>query len=430
MDIAVLLVTMFFCFFIGVPIAYSLALAAIAGCLWIGIPLEAVMLKISDGVSKVAMLTIPFFVLAGAIMAEGGMARRMVAFADVLVGFTRLRGGLSVVNVLATTLLSGISGSAVADTSAIGSVMIPQMERAGFPRVFAANVTITASVQALLVPPSHNAVIFSLATGGTISIISLFMAGVVPGLLLGFAIMILCLVIAYRDSHPKGTSVPAREAIKITIDAAWGLITLIIILGGILGGVFTAIEAGAVACVWAFFVTMFIYRDYKWRDLPALVHRTLRTVAMVMTLIACASSVGYVMALTQMPAKITAFFLTISSNKYVILFLINILLLVLGTLVDMAPSILISTPILLPVMINFGVDPVHFGMIMMLNLGIGLCHPPVGAILFVGCAVGKVSIEEVMRKIWPFYAVMFGVLMLVTYIPALSLWLPKLLQVH
>jgi len=428
MDIAILLFTMFFCFFIGVPIAYSLALAAIAGCLWIGIPLEAVMLKISDGVSKVAMLTIPFFVLAGAIMAEGGMARRMVAFADVLVGFTRMRGGLSVVNVLATTFLSGISGSAVADTSAIGSVMIPQMERAGFPRVFATNVTITASVQALLVPPSHNAVIYSLATGGTISIISLFMAGVVPGLLLGFAIMMLCLVIAYRDGHPKGTSVPAREAVKITIDAAWGLITLVIILGGILGGIFTAIEAGAVACVWAFFVTMFIYRDYKWRDLPALVHRTVRTVAMVMTLIACASSVGYVMALTQMPAKITAFFLTISSNKYVILFLINILLLVLGTLVDMAPSILISTPILLPVMINFGVDPVHFGMIMMLNLGIGLCHPPVGAILFVGCAVGKVSIEEVMRKIWPFYAVMFTVLMLVTYLPALSLWLPELVH--
>jgi len=428
MDIAILLFTMFFCFFIGVPIAYSLALAAIAGCLWIGIPLEAVMLKISDGVSKVAMLTIPFFVLAGAIMAEGGMARRMVAFADVLVGFIRVRGGLSVVNVLATTFLSGISGSAVADTSAIGSVMIPQMERAGFPRVFATNVTITASVQALLVPPSHNAVIYSLATGGTISIISLFMAGVVPGLLLGFAIMMLCLVIAYRDGHPKGTSVPAREAVKITIDAAWGLITLLIILGGILGGIFTAIEAGAVACVWAFFVTMFIYRDYKWRDLPALVHRTVRTVAMVMTLIACASSVGYVMALTQMPAKITAFFLTISSNKYVILFLINILLLVLGTLVDMAPSILISTPILLPVMINFGVDPVHFGMIMMLNLGIGLCHPPVGAILFVGCAVGKVSIEEVMRKIWPFYAVMFTVLMLVTYLPALSLWLPELVH--
>jgi tripartite ATP-independent transporter DctM subunit len=427
MDIAVLLITMFFCFVIGVPIAYSLALAAIAGAFWIGIPLEAVMLKISDGVSKVAMLTIPFFVLAGAIMAEGGMARRLVAFADVLVGVTRVRGGLSVVNVLATTFLSGISGSAVADTSAIGSVMIPQMEKSGFPRVFATNVTITASVQALLVPPSHNAVIYSLATGGTISIISLFMAGVVPGLLLGLSLVVLVVVIAYRDRHPRGQTVPLGEAVKITIDAAWGLITLVIILGGILGGVFTAVEAGAVACVWAFFVTMFIYRDYRWRDLPGLVHRTLRTVAMVMTLIGCASSVGYVMALTQMPAKITAFFLTISSDKNVILLLINILLLVLGCLVDMAPSILICTPILLPVMVNFGVDPVHFGMIMLLNLGIGLCHPPVGAILFVGCAVGNVTIEEVMRRIWPFYGVMFMVLMLVTYVPSISLWLPRLL---
>src|SRR6202140_2435278 len=231
MDIFVLLITMFVCFLIGVPIAYALALAAIAGAAWIGIPLEAVMLQISNGVSKVAMLTIPFFVLAGAIMAEGGMARRMVAFADVLVGFTRVRGGLSVVNVLATTLLSGISGSSVADVSAIGSVMIPQMERSGFPRVYATNVTITASVQALLVPPSHNAIIYSLATGGSISIISLFMAGVVPGLLLGFSIVVLCLVIAYREGHPRGTSVPMRDALKISIEAGWGLITLIIILG-------------------------------------------------------------------------------------------------------------------------------------------------------------------------------------------------------
>ncbi len=420
MDIFILLATMAFCFMIGMPIAYSLALAAIAGALSIGIPLEALMLKISDGVSKVAMLTIPFFVLAGAIMAEGGMARRLVAFADVLVGLTRLRGGLSIVNVLATTFLSGISGSAVADTSAIGSVMIPQMERSGYPRVFATNLTITSSVQALLVPPSHNAVLYSLATGGTISISALFMAGVFPGLLLGLSLIILCVVIAYRERHPQGQMVPLKDAVRICIDAAWGLITLVIILGG----VFTAIEAGAVACVWAFFVTMFIYRDYRWRDLPVLLHRTLRTVAMVMTLIACASSVGYIMALTQMPAKMTAFFLSISGNKYVILLLINVLLLLLGTLVDMAPSILIATPILLPVMQNFGVNPVHFGMIMLLNLGIGLCHPPVGSILFVGCAVGKVTIEEVMRKIWPFYAVMFAVLMVVTYIPAISLWLP------
>jgi len=211
---------------------------------------------------------------------------------------------------------------------------------------------------------------------------------------------------------------------------SWKTITPLLVtgvLGGILGGVFTAIEAGAVACVWAFFVTMFVYRDYRWRDLPALVHRTMRTVAMVLTLIACASSVGYIMALTQMPAKITAFFLAISSNKYVILMLVNLLLLLLGTLVDMAPSILISTPILLPVMLKLGVDPVHFGMIMMLNLGIGLCHPPVGAILFVGCAVGDVTIEQVLRRIWPFYGVMFAVLMLVTYLPQLSLWLPRLL---
>src|SRR5471030_2555603 len=219
MDLFILLGTLFLCFGIGMPISYSLGIGALAGALWIGIPPEAVMLKISDGVSKVAMLTIPFFVLSGAIMAEGGMARRLVGLANVIVGMVRVRGGLSVVNILATTFLSGISGSSVADTSAIGSVMIPQMEKVGYPRVFATNVTITASVQALLVPPSHNAVIYSLATGGTISIISLFMAGVVPGLLLGFSIMMLCLVIAYRDGHPRGQTVPLRDAVKITIDA-------------------------------------------------------------------------------------------------------------------------------------------------------------------------------------------------------------------
>jgi tripartite ATP-independent transporter DctM subunit len=245
---------------------------------------------------------------------------------------------------------------------------------------------------------------------------------------LGFSLIVLCLFMAYRDGHPRGKAVPLREALKVTIDALWGLITLGIILGGILGGIFTAIEAGAVACVWAFFVTMFVYRDYKWRDLPTLVHRTLKTVAMVMTLIACASAVGYVMALMQIPAKVTAFFLTLSSDKNVILMMINILLLILGCLIDMAPSILICTPILLPVVLSFGVDPVHFGMIMLLNLGIGLCHPPVGAILFVGCAVGKVTMEQVMRRIWPFYGVMFFVLMLVTYIPTISLWLPHLLK--
>ena len=314
MEILIVIASLFVCFALGVPIAYALGLGALAGAYWIGIPLEAVMLQVSSGVSKFAMLTIPFFVLAGAIMAEGGMARRLVAFANVLVGMVRVRGGLSAVNVLATTFLSGISGSAVADTSAIGSVMIPQMEKTGYPRVFATNVTISASVQALLVPPSHNAVIYSLATGGTISIISLFMAGVAPGLLLGASLVVLCLALAYRDGHPRGETVALREAVKIAIDALWGLVTLAIILGGILGGVFTAIEAGAVACLWAFFVTMFIYRDYRWRELPQLVHRTMRTVAMVMTLIAFAASIGYVRALMQVP-KVTAMLLTWSSDK-------------------------------------------------------------------------------------------------------------------
>jgi tripartite ATP-independent transporter DctM subunit len=306
--------------------------------------------------------------------------------------------------------------------------MIPQMAAKGYPRVFATNVTISASLQAIIIPPSHNSVIYSLATGGVVSITSLFLAGLIPGLLLGFSLMLLCLFYAYRDKHPKGEPVPIRQAIRMLGDAVWGIVTLVIVLGGILTGVFTPIEAGAVACVWAFCVTMFIYRDYRWRDLPALVHRTLRTVAMVMTLIAFAAAVGYMMALMQMPAKITAFFLTLSHDKNVILMLINVMLLVLGCFMDMAPSILICTPILLPVMMSFGVDPVHFGIIMLLNLGIGLCHPPVGSIIFVGCAIGKVSMEDVVKSIWPFYAVMFAVLMLVTYFPIISLWLPRALS--
>src|SRR5471030_1045198 len=234
MEVFIVIGTLLACIAIGVPIAYALGLSALAAAWWIDIPPQAVMLQVSSGVSKFAMLTIPFFVLAGAIMAEGGMARRLVAFANVLVGFFRIRGGLSVVNVVATTFLSGISGSSVADVSAIGSVMIPQMEKSGYPRVFATNVTISASVQGLLVPPSHNAVIYSLATGGTISIASLFMAGVMPGLLLGASLMLLCVVLAYRSGHPTGEAVPLKDALKIAFEAVWGLVTLVIILGGIL----------------------------------------------------------------------------------------------------------------------------------------------------------------------------------------------------
>ncbi len=426
MDALILLGSLFGLIAIGLPVAYALGAAALVGALWIDIPWEAVMLKISDGVRNFSLLAIPFFVLAGAIMAEGGMARRLVALANVFVGF--IRGGLALVNILASSFFGCISGSSVADTSSIGSVMIPQMVRKGYPRVFATNVTIAGSVQAILIPPSHNAVIYSLAAGGTVSIAHLFLAGFLPGLLLGMALISLCIFIAHRKGYPKGEVVPLRQAVKVVIEAFYGLLTMVIILGGILSGVFTATESAAVACVYAFLVTMFVYRDYRWRELPKLVHRVVKTVAMVMILIGFASSFGYIMALMQLPAQVTAFFLTLSDNKYVILFLINLMLLVLGCLMDLAPLLLICTPILLPVVKSFGVDPVHFGMIMLVNLGIGLITPPVGATMFVGCAVGKVTIEQVTREIWPFYLAMLVVLGLVTYVPAISMWIPGMVK--
>ncbi len=409
---------------IGVPVAYALGLATIIGAIWIELPLDAVMIQIASGVNKFSLLAIPFFVLAGAIMAEGGMAGRLVSFAAVLVGF--IRGGLSLVNVMASTFFGAISGSSVADTASIGSVLIPEMEKKGYPRTFATAVTVTGSVQAILIPPSHNSVIYSLAAGGSVSIASLFIAGVVPGLVLGMTVAGICLYTAHKNNYPKGEKIPFEQALKITLDALWGLMTMVIILGGILSGVFTATESAAVACVWAFFVTMFIYRDYKWHDLPKLVHRTVKTVTIVMILIGFAASFGYIMTLMQLPDKVTEFFTSISDNKYVILFSINIMLLMLGTLMDMAPLILILTPILLPVVQNLGVHPVHFGMIMMVNLGMGLITPPVGSVLFVGSAVAKLPMETVVKSLYPFFIGLFLVLMAVTYIPGLSLWLPAL----
>lgn len=359
-------------------------------------------------------------------MAEGGMAVRLVNLAKVFVGF--IRGGLALVNVLASTFFGCISGSSVADTASVGSVMIPQMEKNGYPRVFATTITVCGSVQAILIPPSHNAVIYSLAAGGTISIAHLFLAGVFPGLLLGVTLMVMILAIAQRQNFPKGEVVSLREAAKICLDAFWGLLTMFIILGGILSGVFTPTESAAVACIYAFIITMFVYRDYKWRDLPLLVARVVRTVGMVMMLIGFAGGFGYMMALMRLPAQVTEFFLSVTSDKYLTLLLINIMLLMLGCLMDMAPLIIICTPILLPVAISIGVDPIHFGMIMLVNLGIGLITPPVGATLFVGCAVGKVPMGEMLRAIWPFYLAMLGVLALVTYVPFFSLWLPSLLK--
>ncbi|MGV3852017.1 TRAP transporter large permease [Citrobacter freundii] len=427
MDAFILVFTLGIMLAIGVPVAYAVGISAIIGAWYIDIPLEAVMIQLTSGVNKFSLLAIPFFILAGAIMAEGGIARRLVNFAYIFVGF--IRGGLSLVNIVASTFFGAISGSSVADTASIGSVMIPEMDKKGYPRDFAAAVTASGSVQAILTPPSHNSVIYSLATGGTVSIAALFIAGILPGLLLSFSLMVMCVAFAHKRGYPKGERVPFRQALKIFVDTLWGLMTVVIIMGGILSGIFTAAESAAIACLWAFFVTMFIYRDYKWSELPKLMFRTVKTVTIVMILIGFAAAFGAVMTYMQLPMRITEAFTSISDNKYVILMCINIMLLLIGTLMDMAPLILILTPVLLPVTNALGIDPVHFGMIMLVNLGIGLITPPVGSVLFVASAVSKQKIEQVVKAMLPFYLVLFLVLMLVTYIPAISLFLPKLFGV-
>jgi len=426
MDVLVLVGSFTVLCFLGVPVAYALGLAAVFAALHMGLPLEAVMIKVSDGTDDFALLAIPFFILAGAIMAEGGMAERLVNLAKIFVGF--VRGGLALVNIMASTFFGCISGSSVADTASIGSVMIPQMVKNGYPRLFAVNVTVSGSLQPLLIPPSHNAVIYSLAAGGSISIAHLFLAGVIPGLLLGLSLMGLCLFIAHRQNFPKGEVIPLSRAIKIAVEAFWGLVTVFIILGGILSGVFTPTESAAVACIYAFIITMFVYRDYKWNELHVMIGRVVRTVGMVMIMIGFSVAFGYMMALMQVPAKATEFFLAVAQDKYTLLLLINLLLLFLGIFMDLAPMLLICTPIFLPVIMQFGIDPVHFGIVMILNLGIGLLTPPVGPTLAVGCAVGRVSMEAVSRSILVFYIPMLIVLGLVTYVPALTLWLPSLVK--
>ncbi|OMK98125.1 TRAP transporter large permease [Yersinia pestis] len=428
MDAFILVFTLAILLAIGVPVAYAVGLSAIAGAFWIDLPLEAVMIQITSGVNKFSLLAIPFFILAGAIMAEGGIARRLVNFAYIFVGF--FRGGLSLGNIFASTFFGAISGSSVADPASIGSVMIPEMDKKGSPRDFAAAVTASGSVQAILTPPSHNSVIYSLATGGTVSISALFIAGIVPGLLLSLTLMLMCVGFAYKRGYPKGERVPFRQALKIFVDTLWGLMTVVIIMGGILSGVFTATESAAIACLWSFFVTMFVYRDYKWSELPKLMYRTVKTVTIVMILIGFAASFGAIMTYMQLPERITDFFTSISDNKYVILMCINIMLLLIGTLMDMAPLILILTPVLMPVTNSLGIDPVHFGMIMLINLGIGLITPPVGSVLFVASAVSKQKIEQVVKAMLPFYGALFFVLMLVTYIPEISLWLPRMFGIY
>ena len=408
----------------SVPVAYALGIAALIAAFYVGIPLEAVLLKVSDGVDNFTLLAIPFFVFAGALMAEGGMAWRLINFANIFVGF--VRGGLAMVNILASMFFGGISGSSVADTSSIGSIMIPMMKKQGYSAEFAVNITITSSTQGIIIPPSHNAIIYAYAAGGSVSIAQLFLAGIIPGIMIGLSLMVLAFIISTKRNYPKGEMVPLRQALKTAWEALTGLFTIVIIVGGVVGGVFTPTESAAVAVVWAFAITMFVYRDLKWRQLPQLLHSVIRTVAMVMIVIGFAAGFAYMMTLMQIPAKATEFLISLSDNKYVLLVLINVMLLVLGTFMDMAPLILICTPILLPVVTLLGLNPVHFGIVMMLNLAIGLVTPPVGTTLFVGCAIGKVPIERASRHLWPFWLAMLVVLLLVTYIPALTLWIPSL----
>lgn len=412
---------------IGMPVAYAVGLTAVVVTVFADFSLDGLIITIFHSTDNVNLLTVPFFVFAGAIMAEGGMARRLVDFAGLFVGW--IRGGLALVNILASTLFGAISGSSVADTASIGSVLIPEMERKGYPRTFGAVLTASASVQAILVPPSHNSVLFAIvANTAAVTIPAMFLAGIIPTLVLCGTLIVLCLFSARKNNYPKEAKVEFRRKVKIALDAIWGLITIVIISGGILSGFFTPTESGAIACIWAMFVTFFVYREYKFRDFPKLIHRTIKTVTMVMVLIAFAAAFGSVMMLVDLPQQISAALLTLSDNKYVILLIINIMLLLLGCLMDMAPLILILTPILLPVAVQLGINPVHFGIIMMTNLGIGLITPPVGSVLFVASAVSGLKIEQVVKGMVPFYLALFVVLVLITYVPIISLWLPSIFQ--
>jgi tripartite ATP-independent transporter DctM subunit len=407
-----------------VPIALAIAAAAIATAYYLGIPLPTVGQRMVAGLNSFTLLAIPFFILAGEIMGAGGMSRRLIGLANLLVGW--LRGGLAMMNIAASAFFGALSGSSVADVSAIGSILIPMMKKKGYDTDYAVGVTVSGAAQAVMIPPSHNLIIYSLAAGG-VSIGALFTAGIVPGLLLGLALMILAYIIAVRRGYPTEELLPAREIPKIVWEGLLGLLTPVIIIGGIVTGIFTATESAAIACVYAFLVTFFIYREIPLSETLNILKKTFVTLSIVLFIIAAASAFGYMLAFLQVPAMITNALLGVSESRVVILLLINLLLLGLGAIMDMAPLILIMTPILLPVATDIGMDPVHFGIMMLLNLSIGLITPPVGNVLFVGCAIGKISMERMSRSMIPFYIPMIIVLLLITFVPALVLTLPSLL---
>jgi tripartite ATP-independent transporter DctM subunit len=411
---------------IGTPIAFCLGIASFATVFMIGRGPLVIFQQMNSGMSVFTLLAIPFFIYAGDLMVRGGIAQRIVTFAGSLVG--HLRGGLGQVNVAASTLFGGISGSAVAEAAAVGGLMIPQMKARGYGADYAVNITSMAALIALLLPPSHNMIIYSISAGGKISIADLFTAGILPGLLLAASLMVTAYFVARKRGYPTEAFPGYRFVAKSFVIALPGLLLIAIIFGGVRSGVFTATESSCIAVFYAIVVTLTVYRSLGWK---AFVHATLgavRTTAMVLLIIGTAASFAWLMAYLKIPAQLIDWLGTVSQDPLVILLLINIILLVLGTFMDMGPTIVIATPIFLPVAVHYGIDPVHFGVILILNLGIGLNTPPVGAVQFVACAVGRITVWEAMRSIWPFYGAGLAVLGLVTYVPEISLWLPRLFR--
>lgn len=426
MELYVLFGTFVVLLLIGTPVAFCLGLSSFATILYLDLPPVVVFQRLNSGVSVFALMAIPFFIYAGDLMVRGDIARRLVALAGGFVG--HLRGGLGQVNVLSSVMFGGVSGSAAADASAVGGLMVPQMKERGYDVDYAVNITVVSSIIALLLPPSHNMIIYSIAAGGRISIADLFTAGIIPGFLLALLLMIVAWAVAARKGYPVQNFQGLRMIGTLFVSAAPGLILVAIIFGGVRSGIFTASESSNIAVVYALLVTFFVYRTLSWSDFIEATFAAVRTTAMVLMVIGCAASFGWLLAYTKVPASMVVLLQGVSDNPIVILLLLNVVLLILGTFMDMSPLIVITTPIFLPVAMAFGVDPVHFGVILILNLGIGLCTPPVGAVLFVGCAVGRIPIWDAVRTIWPFYGAAFATLMLVTYIPALSLWLPSMFR--
>jgi tripartite ATP-independent transporter DctM subunit len=410
---------------LGAPIAVCLAGSSMVTIFYMGLPPMIVFQRMAAGMNVFALMAIPFFIYAGELMLHGGISDRLVGLANAMIG--HIRGGLGLVNVLASMLFGGISGSAVADASALGATLIPMMREKGFDSDYAVNVTITSATIGLTVPPSHNMIIYSIAAGGTVSVAALFMAGFIPGVVTGLCLMLAAYFVAVRRGYPKD-KFPGVRVLLVTVAAAFpGLLTAVIIVGGVLTGVFTATESSAIAVIYAILVTGLVYKTLRWQQFVTATISAVKTTAMVLLIIGTAASFAWLLALNQVPAKLFALLQTVSDNPLVIMLMVNVILLFLGTFMDMAPLIIICTPIFLPVMEQLGMSPIQFGIVMMINLGIGLVTPPVGTVLFVGCAVGKIPIEQTIKSIWPFYLALLAALLLVTYIPAFSMFLPNLL---